>query len=105
MLYAWLNDAGNNFEFQRNVMLHSFRMDGGGSIGADKDGNVYVTWHGIAESEAKAGTGKEGEARRRVWVTKSEDDDKVFSTEAKGWAQETGACGCCGMKTFRRPKG
>jgi hypothetical protein len=99
MLYTRLSDAGNAFEPQRNVMLHSFGLDGGGSIGADKKGSVYVTWHGIGESEAK-GTGKEGEARRRVWITKSEDDGKTFSTEEKAWAQETGACGCCGMKTF-----
>ena len=104
MLYTRLDDAGSMFEPQRNLMLHSFGLDGGGSIGADKHGIVYVTWHGIAESEAK-GTGKEGEARRRVWVTKSEEDGKAFSTEAKGWAQETGACGCCGMKTFVDRKG
>jgi len=104
MLYTRLNDAGDAFEPQRNLMLHSFGLDGGGSIAADKNGDVYVTWHGIGESEAK-GTGKEGEARRRVWVTKSGDDGKTFSTEAKAWAQETGACGCCGMKTFVDRKG
>jgi hypothetical protein len=75
-----------------------------GSIGADKSGDVYVTWHGVGQSEAK-GTGREGEARRRVWLTKSPDDGKTFSDEAKAWAQETGACGCCGMKTFVNRKG
>jgi hypothetical protein len=104
MLYTRLNDAGNIFEPQRNLMVHSFGLDGGGSIGADKSGNVYVMWHGIGESEAKS-TIQEREARRRVWVTRSEDDGKAFLTEAKGWAQETGACGCCGMKTFVDRKG
>jgi len=104
MFYTRLNDAGDRFEPQRNLMLHSFGLDGGGSIGADQNGNVYVTWHGIAHSEAK-GTGKEGEARRRVWVTKSEDDGKTFSTEFKAWAQDTGVCGCCGMKIFVDRKG
>jgi hypothetical protein len=99
MLYTRLNDAGQAFEPQRNLMLHSFGLDGGGSIAADKSGNVYAMWHGIGESEAR-GTGKEGEARRRVWVTKSEDDGERFSTETAAWAQETGACGCCGMKSF-----
>jgi hypothetical protein len=104
MLYARLNDAGDTFEPQRNLMLHSFGLDGGGSIGADQNGNVYVTWHGIGQSEAK-GTGKEGEARRCVWMAKSEDNGKTFSTESKVWAQDTGACGCCGMKTFVDRKG
>jgi hypothetical protein len=104
MLYTRLSNAGNTFEPQRNVMIHSFGLDGGGSIGADKNGNVYVMWHGIGESEAK-GTGKEGEARRSVWVTKSEDDGKTFSTERKASTQDTGACGCCGMKTFVDRKG
>jgi hypothetical protein len=99
MLYTRLDNAGGAFEPERNLMLHSFGLDGGGSIGADKSGDIYVAWHGVGQSEAK-GTGKEGEARRRVWVTKSTDNGKTFSDEAKAWAQETGACGCCGMKTF-----
>jgi hypothetical protein len=99
LLYTRINDSGKAFERERNLMVRSFGLDGGGSIAADKSGNVYVAWHGIGESEAK-GTGKEGEARRRVWITRSEDDGKTFSTEAKAWALETGACGCCGMKAF-----
>ncbi|MEO7650957.1 MAG: hypothetical protein ABIZ80_10860 [Bryobacteraceae bacterium] len=99
MLYTRLNDAGNAFEPQRNLMRHSFGLDGGGSIAADRSGNVYVAWHGISESEA-SGSGKEGEARRRVWVTKSQDEGRSFSTEEKAWSQETGACGCCGMRIF-----
>lgn len=99
MLYARMTDAGDAFEPQRNLMLRSFGLDGGGSLAADQMGNVYVAWHGIGESEA-SGTGKEGEARRRVWVAKSRDDGGSFSTEQKAWPEETGACGCCGMKIY-----
>lgn len=99
MLYTRLGDTGNAFETQRNLMRHSFGLDGGGSIAADRLGNVYVAWHGISQQEA-VGTGKVGEARRRVWVAKSEDEGRGFSTEEKAWSQETGACGCCGMKIF-----
>lgn len=104
MLYARLNDSGDAFDPERDLIRHSFGLDGGGSIAADLNGTVYVTWHGIGDSEAE-GTGKEGEARRRVWITKSQDDGKSFSREAKACAQETGACGCCGMKTFAARNG
>jgi hypothetical protein len=30
---------------------------------------------------------------------------QTFSAESKAWAQDTGACGCCGMKTFVDRKG
>lgn len=104
MLYTRLKDSGDGFEPERNLMLHSFGLDGGGSIAVDNKDNVYVTWHGIGEAEAK-GTGKEGEARRRVWITRSEDGGKTFSTETRAWSQETGACGCCGMKVFAAGNG
>ena len=65
MLYARLNDAGTAFQAQRNLMRHSFGLDGGGSIAADQSRNVYVAWHGIGQAEA-SGTGKEGEDHRRM---------------------------------------
>jgi hypothetical protein len=102
MLYTRLDDTGAAFEPQRNLMLHSFGLDGGGSIAADPAGNVYVAWHGIGESEA---AGKEGEARRAVWLTRSEDDGRSFAPERKAWSNPTGACGCCGMKIFADPAG
>jgi hypothetical protein len=104
MLYSRLNDLGNAFEPQRNLMRHSFGLDGGGSIAADRAGNVYVAWHGIGESAAK-GTGKEGEARRQVWIAKSHDAGRSFSAEENAWPQPTGACGCCGMKIFAGSQG
>lgn len=97
MLYSLLNDQLTSFEPQRNLMLHSFGLDGGGSVAADGAGGVYVAWHGIGESEA---AGKQGEARRAVWLTKSEDGGRTFARETKAWTQATGACGCCGMKIF-----
>ncbi|HUS07663.1 MAG TPA: hypothetical protein VMZ52_15260 [Bryobacteraceae bacterium] len=104
MLYSRLDDAGKAFEAQRNLMHHSFGLDGGGSVAADRSGNVYVAWHGIGESEA-SGRGKEGEARRQVWLTKSQDGGRSFSTEAPAWSQPTGACGCCGLKVFASRRG
>ena len=51
MLYARLNDAGDAFEPQRNVIQRRPGLDGGGSVAADGEGNVYVAWH--APTEAK----------------------------------------------------
>ena len=102
MLYARMNDAGSAFEPQRNVMLHSFGLDGGGSVAADDAGAVYVAWHGIGEGEASL---REGEARRAVWITKSRDDGRTFARESQAWAEPTGACGCCGMKIFAGRQG
>jgi len=99
MLYTRLNNTATAFEPQRNLMRRSFGLDGGGSVAAHRLGNVYVAWHGIGESEA-SGSGKVGEARRSVWLAKSLDDGRSFSTEEKAWPEETGACACCGMKLF-----
>ena len=104
MLYARLNDDRSAFEPERNLMLHSFGLDGGGSVAADRSGNVYVAWHGIGEAEATAG-GLQGEARRRVWIAKSADDGRSFSPEEKPWPRTTGACGCCGIKIFAGAQG
>lgn len=97
MLYARMNDARTAFEAQRNVMQFSGGLDGGGSVAADKSGNVFVAWHGRGE--------KEGEEHRRVWVARSTDDGKTFSREVSAWDELTGACGCCGMRAFADRQG
>ncbi|MBO0862282.1 MAG: exo-alpha-sialidase [Chloracidobacterium sp.] len=97
MLYTRMNDARTGFDPQRNVMRFSGGLDGGGSIAADTSGNVYVAWHGKGD--------KEGEEHRRVWVARSTDDGKTFSSEVAAWNEPTGACGCCGMRAFADRQG
>jgi hypothetical protein len=97
MLYARMNDARTGFDLQINVMQFSGGLDGGGSIAADKSGNVYVAWHGKGD--------KEGEENRRVWVARSTDEGKTFSRETAAWNEPTGACGCCGMRAFADRQG
>jgi hypothetical protein len=91
MLYTRLNDSGSAFEPQRNLMLHTFGLDGGGTVAADRAGNVYVAWHGKRAGAAA------GEAGRQVWMAISHDSGKTFAAEAPAWNGATGACGCCGM--------
>lgn len=98
LLYTRLNEAGTAFEPQRNLMQFTTMLDGGGSIGADPSGNVYVAWH--------AGNGKsEGEGNRRLWIARSKDEGKTFSREASAWSEPTGACACCSTKAFADRKG
>ena len=92
MLYARMNDAGDAFEAQRNLMQFSSGLDGGGSIAVDKAGNVYVVWHGDSE--------KKGEQHRRVWLARSTDGGKTFAREASVFNEETGASSSCGMRAF-----
>lgn len=92
MLYTRLDDDGTAFERQRNVMQIAAGLDGGGSVAADPEGNVYVAWHANGEGE--------GEANRRIWLARSQDEGRTFAREAAPYAEPTGACGCCGMRAF-----
>ncbi|MSQ97243.1 MAG: hypothetical protein EXR98_22190 [Gemmataceae bacterium] len=93
MMYTRLNDQKTAFEPQRNLMTKSAILDGGGSLAADSQGNVYVAWHGLDEKLEK------GEGNRKVWVSISKDDGKTFAAETP-IDSGTGACGCCGMRGF-----
>jgi hypothetical protein len=94
MLYSRLDKDRGTFEPQRNLMHRTFYLDGGGSIAADKEGNVYVAWH------ATSADAPEGEAGRRLWVARSRDDGATFDEEEPALTAATGACGCCGTKAL-----
>lgn len=91
MLYARANEAGTMFEPQRNLIQRTGGVDGGGALAADATGNVYVAWHASGKDV------ESGEAGRRVWVARSDDEGKTFIAERPAWDEPTGACGCCGM--------
>jgi hypothetical protein len=99
MMYARLNDAGNEFEPQRNLMTQTSVLDGGGSLAADQKGNVYVAWHALGKDASK------GEDNRKLWVAISHDDGKAFAAEKSVWDERTGACGCCGIRGFADQNG
>jgi hypothetical protein len=94
MLYTRMNDAGTAFEPERDVITTARGLDGGGSVAADHEGNVYVFWHAPRPGNTN------GEAGRAVFVARSSDDGKTFAPEKLASTQPTGACGCCGMKAF-----
>ncbi len=83
-----------SFEPQRNLMQQTSALDGGGTVAADRAGDVYVAWHGRTEDAGP------GEAARRMWVVRSKDDGANFSAEAPVLERQTGACGCCGTRAL-----
>jgi len=99
MLYTRLNDHGTAFEPARDVITSARGLDGGGSVAADNQGNVYVFWHAPKPGNTN------GEAGRAVFVARSADDGKTFAPETLASAKPTGACGCCGMKAFADSEG
>lgn len=98
LLYARLNDAAA-FEPERNIITYARGLDGGSSVAADAEGNVYVIWH------AQQPGNTNGEAGRAVFVARSTDEGKTFQRELPAISKPTGACGCCGMRAFADSKG
>jgi hypothetical protein len=99
MLYTRLNDAGTAFEPERDVITSARGLDGGGSVAADKAGNVYVMWHAPKPGNTN------GEAGRALFVARSSDDGKTFAPEKLATSESTGACACCGMKAYADDQG
>jgi hypothetical protein len=96
MWYARLSPGGNAFEPQRAIGSHTKYLDGGASVAADRSGRVYVVWH--------AAGALEGEPHRPIYVATSADDGARFQPE-KGFSNEGGACGCCGVETLADARG
>jgi hypothetical protein len=99
LLYTRLNDAGTAFEPQRNVINSTQHLDGGGTVAADAQGNVYVLWHSAPVDN------KVGEAGRAVFLVRSKDEGKTFAAERMVNPDLSGACGCCGMRAFADSQG
>ena len=96
MWYARLSPRANAFEPQRAIGSHTKYLDGGGSVAADRSGRVYVVWHAAGVEE--------GEPHRRIYVATSRDDGARFGPE-RAFANEDGACGCCGLETLVDSRG
>ena len=99
LIYTRLNDAGTAFEAERNVITYAYGLDGGSSVAADSQGNVYVTWHAPTPGNTN------GEGGRAVFVARSSDEGKTFQREMPAISKPTGACGCCGMRAFADSRG
>ena len=99
MLYTRMNDAGDGFEAQRNVITKAAGLDGGGAVAADPDSDrVAVAWHAPIP-------GERGEENRTVFYALSNDGGRTFAPEVNAVSTKTGACGCCGMRAVFTPSG
>lgn len=98
MLYARMNPSSRTFEPQRNLIVRTTNLDGGGSIAADDRGGVYVAWHAN-------GLDGGGEESRRIWIARSLDDGRTFAGETAISDPATGVCGCCALRLSADRKG
>ncbi|MEK7483633.1 MAG: hypothetical protein AABZ60_04780, partial [Planctomycetota bacterium] len=92
MLYTRSNKERTMFEPQRNLITQFGGIDGGGSVAADLQGNVYVTWHATGEAKEESG--------RAVYLAYSQNNGEIFASERRINPGKTGACACCGMRAF-----
>jgi hypothetical protein len=99
LLYTRLNDEGTAFEPERNLITYAAGLDGGSSIAADSQGNVYAVWHAPLPGNTN------GEAGRAVFVARSNDEGKTYRRETPALATPTGACPCCGLRAFADSSG
>ncbi len=96
MWYARLPPGGTAFEAQRAIGTQTTNLDGGGTIAADGSGRVHVVWHAAGLEQ--------GEMHRRIYVATSTSDGARFAAE-KAFANEGGACGCCGLQSLVDSRG
>ncbi|MBL9137750.1 MAG: hypothetical protein JNK85_17895 [Verrucomicrobiales bacterium] len=99
MLYTRLTVDGRGFEPERDVISRARGLDGGGSVAADANGNVWVVWHAPVPGTSSS------EQDRAVFVAHSTNDGGQFGPERRAVDSSTGACGCCGLKTFADAQG
>jgi len=97
LLYTRLNDDRTGFEVERNVITWATGLDGGSSVAAGIDGNVYVVWH--------AGPHGAPEDERGVYMAMSRDGGRTFERERQVSPESTGVCGCCGLRAFTKEGG
>jgi hypothetical protein len=91
LLYARLDPSRQQFEPERNLMGATALLDGGASVAADRNGNVYVVWHGAPSLDRR------NESERRVFLAQSRDDGATFQSE-RSISLNDGVCGCCGLR-------
>ncbi len=92
--YAQMRKGGPAFSPQRNLRGDTDALDGGASVAANAQGQVFVAWHGSQSGNPP------GETSRRVFVITSADDGATFLPPAIANTAQPGVCACCSLKAF-----
>ena len=93
--YTRSNDTGA-FETQRSLSINDEGgVEAGSAVTVDPDGNVYVFWH----------AGPVQDAQRRVYMTVSAKNEKLFEPPRAISPPSEGACGCCGLRAISTDTG
>ena len=74
-------------------------LDGGASIAATAQGDVFIVWHGARDGA------EPGEKNRVVFVLKSTDNGVTFAAPRIANLDDAGVCACCSLKSFVSPDG
>ena len=93
LLYTRSSADRSRFEDERDLGAGTMHLDGGGTIAAGPNGDLYTVWHA-----AHSGAAEGGEAARRIFVAVSEDGGDSFSRPRAIFGEGHGACACCGMR-------
>ena len=99
LYYAQSLDGGHTFKPQRDLRGDTRGLDGGATIAASPQGEVFIVWHG-ARAEAAP-----GEVNRVVFVLKSTDNGTTFAPVKIANLDDLGVCACCSLKSFVTPAG
>ena len=87
------------FEPQRDLRGDTKGLDGGASIAATAQGDVFIVWHGARDGA------EPGEKNRVVFVLKSTDNGITFAAPRIANLDDAGVCACCSLKSFVTPDG
>ena len=97
--YTRLEPGKTKFAPQRNLLGDTGALDGGASVAANAQGDVFVIWHG----KPKGGGGDE--TARVVFALKSADNGATFGSPMVANAESPGVCACCSLKALAAPDG
>jgi len=98
LFYSRLDTGAGKFAPQRDLLGETSALDGGASVAANENGEVFVVWHGKQDSAGD-------ETARVVFMVKSTDNGATFAGTKVANGDYAGVCPCCSLKALAVPGG